>query len=337
MPDLTTFETLKGPEKAAVLLLALGEERAATILGRLELSEVKALSATLAGVGRVEPDVVEMVLREFGERFGAAGGVAGGIETAQKLLARVLDNERAEAIIEEIRGPTTRSVWERLVTIDEASLAGYLRKEYPQTVAVVLSRLDPAHAARVLAQFPDEFAGDVIQRILRLELVGEDVLADVERTLQNEFVAGFAAGSRPDPHQIVAEIFNHFDRAAEARLMAQLEERDKEAAERIRASMFTFEDLARLDATGIQRLIRNAGNDRIAVALKGASEQIRTLFFANMSERAAKILREEMEAMGPVRLRDVEEAQQFLVNMAKELIATGDVVLADNKDEQMVY
>ncbi|MDW8340484.1 MAG: flagellar motor switch protein FliG [Geminicoccaceae bacterium] len=331
------YEALSGAQKAAILVLAIGEERAGKLLGRLDLDEVKQISTTASALGRVDASTVERVLEEFLERLRDTVEISGSLDAVQKLLTRALDKDRAAAILEEIRGPSGRTVWEKLGGVDEASLAAYLRNEYPQTIAVVLSRLEPAKVARVLAAFPDELASDVILRMLRLEAVQPDVLADVERMLRSEFISNLSQTDRRDNHEIMAEIFNNFDRATETRLMASLEERDREAAERIKKLMFTFEDLARLDGAGIQALVRNAGNDRLIVALKGASEQMRELFFRNMSERAAKILKEEMQTMGPVRLRDVEEAQQFLVNMAKELAAAGEIYLGDGKDEQMVY
>lgn len=337
MVEIAHERVLTGPEKAAVLVLALGEEASAKLLAGLELPEIKELSQTIARLGRVEAGLVERVLAEFGERLESPSDVAGGLETTEKLLARFLDKEKVEAILDEIRGPAARTVWDGLAKVEDTVLAGYLRNEHPQTVALVLSRLEPAQVARVLSKLPDELAVETITRMLRLDEVRPEVLADVERTLLAEFTADRSRSVRRDGHEAMAEIFNHFDRSTESRLMAGLEERDREAAERIKASMFTFEDLSRLDGPGIQLLIRNAGNARIAVALKGASEQIKNLFFSNMSERAAKILREEMEAMGPIRLRDVEEAQQFLVNMAKELAAAGEIFLADGKEEQMVY
>jgi flagellar motor switch protein FliG len=189
----------------------------------------------------------------------------------------------------------------------------------------------------VLANLPDDFSVEVVMRMLRMEVVQKDILQDVERTLRAEFMSNLARTNRRDNHEVMAEIFNYFDRATEARFVASLEERNKEAADRIKALMFTFEDLVKLDSTGIQTLIRNAGNDRIGVALKGASDVLKELFFANMSERGAKILKEDMAAMGPVRLRDVDEAQQFLVNMTKELAASGEIFLADNKDDELIY
>jgi flagellar motor switch protein FliG len=298
---------------------------------------VMEISQTMSLVGRVDAEVVERLLGEFSERLASPAGVVGSFETTEKLLMRFLDPARVETIMEEIRGPAGRTVWDKLGNVNETVLASYLKNEYPQTVAVVLSRLEPAHAARVLSSLPEDFALEVVLRMLRMEVVQKDILADVERTLRAEFMNNLARTNRRDNHEVMAEIFNYFDRGTEGRFMAALEERHKEAADRIKALMFTFEDLARLDGQGVQALLRAAGNDRITVALKGATEKLRELFFANMSERAAKILKEEMQSMGPVRLRDVEEAQLFLVNLAKELAASGEIFLAEGQDDQLVY
>jgi flagellar motor switch protein FliG len=326
-----------GAEKASIMMLALSEADVAKLFGLLDHQEVMEISQTMAVLGRVEASVVESLLIEFGERLVRKGGVVGGFDATEKLLLRALDPGRAETIMQEIRGPVGRTVWDKLAHVNETVLASYLKNEYPQTAAVVLSRIDSAHAARVLTHLPDDFATEVVIRMLRMEVVQSDIVADVERTLRAEFMSNLARSNRRDNHELMAEIFNYFDRATEARFISALEDRNKETADRIKALMFTFEDLAKLDPAGIQTLMRSAGNDRITVALKGASETLRDLFLKNMSERAAKILRDDMQAMGPVRLRDVEEAQQFLVNMAKELAASGEIVLADGKEDELVY
>lgn len=289
-------------------------------------------------LGEVDASVVERILHEFGESLAAgSGAVVGGYDATEKLLRRFMDSGRVDSIMEESRGPAGRTVWDKLGNVSESVLAAYLKNEYPQTVAVVLAKLDPPHAARVLGELPEEFALEAVMRMLRLEVVQKDVLADVERTLRSEFMGSLARTGRRDSHEVMAEIFNFFDRATEARLIGAMEERHKEAADRIRALMFTFEDLSKLDGQGIQTLLRAAGNGKIGVALKGASERVRELFFANMSERGAKIMRDDMEAMGPVRLRDVEDAQQFLVGLAKELIASGEILAGGGDDDQLVY
>jgi flagellar motor switch protein FliG len=239
--------------------------------------------------------------------------------------------------MEDVRGPAGRTVWDKLGNVDEAVLAAYLKNEYPQTIAVVLSRIRPEYAARVLAHLPEDSAIETVVRMLRIELVQKDVLLDLEQTLRTEFMSNLARSDRRDNHEVMAEIFNSLDRATEARFLEMLEERNKDAADRIRALMFTFEDLIKLDAQGMQTLLRNIDTSSLGLALKGASEKVRELFFKNMSERAGKILREDMESMGPVRLRDVDEAQVGIVTKAKDLAAAGEIFIADGKTDEVIY
>jgi flagellar motor switch protein FliG len=330
---------LRGVEKAAILMLALREDLAANLFSRLDIEEVMEISQTMSVMGQVNAATVEQLLVEFAERMARGSGVAGGFDATEKLLMSFLDPGRVESIMEEIRGPAGRTVWDKLGNVNESILASYLKNEYPQTVAVVLSKLAPAHASRVLIHLPEEFAVEVINRMLRLEVVQRDILADVERTLRAEFMSNLARTSRRDNHEVMAEIFNHLDRGTEARFMTLLEDRNKEGADRIKTLMFTFEDLTRLDGQGVQTLLRAAGNDRVAVALKGAGEKLRDLFFSNMSERAANIMREDLQAMGPVRLKDVDEAQVYMVNLAKELAAKDEIMIADKRggEDELVY
>lgn len=328
-------DTLTGAQKAAILMLAVGEERAAGLFALLEDQEVLEVSRTMAGLGHVDALSVERLLTEFRDLM-AAGGITGGVAATGKLLERSLGSERAAPIMDEIRGPAQRSVWDELAQVDDAVLAGYLANEHPQTVALIVSRLAPEQVARLLAALPEAFAADVVMRVLRLETVEGDLVVDIERALQADLASTLRQGGGRDAYGAMAAIFDNLDRATEARLMSSLEDMNKEAADRVRALMFTFEDLAKLAPAGVQMLVRAAGNDRLAVALKGASERLRDLFFANMSERAAKMLREEMQAMGPVRLKDVEEAQQLLVTMAKELASSGQIELVSDRQEEMV-
>ncbi|TVQ33335.1 MAG: flagellar motor switch protein FliG [Geminicoccaceae bacterium] len=337
MPTITDYDALTGPEKASIVMLAISEEHVGKIFSKLDIDEIKELSQIMSVLGSVDAEVVERILKEFGERMASSGGIVGSFETTEKLLTRFLDNERVDAIMDEIRGPAGRTVWDKLGNVNEAVLASYLKNEYPQTVAVVLSRIRPDHAARVLTNLPDDFALEVVMRMLRMEVVQKDILADVEKTLRAEFMSNLARTNRRDNHEVMAEIFNFFDRNTEGRFLSMLDERNREAAERIKALMFTFEDLGKLDGNGIRTLMRSVPNDQLTVALKGASKAVKDLFFANMSERAGKILAEEMETMGPVRLRDVEEAQMGMVNTAKELAAQGEIFLADSKDDELVF
>jgi flagellar motor switch protein FliG len=238
--------------------------------------------------------------------------------------------------MEEIRGPAGRTMWDKLGNVNEAVLANYLKNEYPQTVAVVLTKVRPDHAARVLSLLPEGFAMEVVMRMLRMETIQKEALEGVEKTLKAEFMSNLARAQRRDAHEMMAEIFNNLDRQAEGRILSALEERNRDAAERISGLMFTFEDLQRVDAGGLQALLRSVEKDKLALALKGASENLREMFMKNLTERAAKLLRDDIAGLGPVRLRDVDEAQASIVLLAKDMAAQGQIQLQDGREEEMV-
>jgi flagellar motor switch protein FliG len=253
-------------------------------------------------------------------------------------LKQYLPNDRVSGIMDEIRGPAGRNMWEKLANVPEEVLANYLKNEYPQTIAVVLSKLRCEHAAKVLAILPEELALDVVNRMLRMESVQKEVIDRVEQTLRTEFMSNLAQTRRRDAHEVMAEIFNSFDRQTETRFLTSLEEDNREAAERIKALMFTFDDLIKLDPASAQTLMRSVEKDKLAIALKGAAEPVRQFFLSNMSTRAAKMLQDDMQAMGPVRLRDVDENQAALVNMAKDLAAKGEIMISKSRsDEEMIF
>jgi flagellar motor switch protein FliG len=328
---------LNGAEKAAVILLALGEEHV-DLWQNLDEDEIKEISQAMSSLGSVPAAVVEQLLIEFVSGLSGSGALMGSFEQTQRLLQSFLPVEKVDALMEEIRGPAGRTMWDKLGNVNEAVLANYLKNEYPQTVAVVLSKVKADHAARVLACLPEDFALECIQRMLRMEPVQREILDKIEQTLRNEFMSNLARTSKRDSHELMAEIFNNFDRQNEARFLAALEERNRESAERIRALMFVFEDLSKLDPGGVQTLLRAVEKDQLALALKGASDALREMFFSNMSERAAKIMREDMESMGPVRLKDVDAAQMAMVQVAKDLAAKGEIMLAGQGDEdELIY
>jgi flagellar motor switch protein FliG len=328
---------LSGPEKAAVILLALGEDHA-QVWEQLDEEEIKEVSQAMSTLGTVSAQVVEDLMVEFVSGMAGGGAIMGSFEQTQKLLAAIMPEDRVNALMEEIRGPAGRTMWDKLGNVNEAVLANYLKNEYPQTVAVVLSKVRSEHAARVLAALPEDFALECVMRMLRMEPVQREILDKIEQTLRTEFMSNLARTSKRDSHEMMAEIFNAFDRQTEARFITALEERNREAAERIRALMFVFEDLSKLDPGGVQTLLRAVEKDQLALALKGASDSLRELFFSNMSERAAKIMREDMESMGPVRLRDVDQAQMAIVQVAKDLANKGEIMLAGSgTDDELIY
>jgi flagellar motor switch protein FliG len=292
----------------------------------------------MSTLGTVSSSLVEKLLVDFVSQMSATGSLMGSYESTERLIARFMPEEKVSQIMEEIRGPAGRTMWDKLANVNETVLANYLKNEYPQTVAVVLSKIKPEHSARVLGALPEEFALEVVQRMLRMESVQKDILDKVERTLRVEFMSNLARTAKRDSHEHMAEIFNNFDRQTESRFLTALEERSRDSAERIKALMFTFEDLGKLDPGSIQTLLRHIEKDKLGLALKGATDTLRDVFFSNMSERAGKILREDMEAMGPVRLKDVDEAQMRMVNVAKDLANKGEIMIASKQGEdELIY
>src|SRR5436190_1910526 len=329
---------LSGPKRAAILMLALGEQYGGKVWGLLADDEVRELSIHMSTLGTVEADVVEDLLLEFVSRMSASGALMGTFDATERLLQQYLPKERVTGIMDEIRGPAGRNMWEKLSNVQEEVLANYLKNEYPQTIAVVMSKLTAEHAARVLAILPEDLSLDVVGRMLKMEAVQKEVIERVEQTLRLEFMSNLSQTRRRDAHEVMAEIFNNFDRQTETRFITALEEENRESAERIKALMFTFDDLVKLDAASAQTLMRHVEKEKLGVALKGANEDIRTFFMGNMSSRAAKLLVDDMQAMGPVRLRDVDEAQALLVNLAKDLAAKGEIMLAKGRaDDELVY
>jgi flagellar motor switch protein FliG len=330
--------TLKGPERAAVLMLALGETYGEKVWKLLDDDELRTVSIAMSTLGSVEAESVESLLLEFVGRISASGALLGNYDATERLMQQYLPPERVSSIMEEIRGPAGRNMWEKLSNVQEQVLANYLKNEYPQTVAVVLSKIRPEHAARVLAILPEETALDVVSRMLKMEAVQKDVIERLENTLRTEFMSNLSQTRRRDAHEVMAEIFNNFDRQTETRFLTALEEQNRESAERIKNLMFTFDDLVKLDTGSAQTLMRHIDKDKLATALKGASDPVRQFFLKNMSTRAAKMLVDEMQARGPVRLRDVDEAQALLVNLAKDLAAKGEIMISKNKgDDELVY
>ena len=332
------YRSLTGPQKSAIMMLSLGEEQAGKLFGMMEDDEIKELSQIMANLGTVGANLVERLFVDFADTISNTGSLVGSYESTERLLVKALDKDRVALIMEEIRGPAGRTMWDKLGNVHEQVLANYLKNEYPQTVAVILSKIKSDHASRVLALLPEGFAMEVVMRILHMEAVQKDVLESIEKTLRNEFMSNLARTARRDSHEMMAEIFNNLDRNTEARFLTALEERSRDSAEKIKKLMFTFEDLNRLDTAGAQTLLRHVEKEKLALALKGASDPVKELFFANMSERAGKMLKDDMDSLGPVRLKDVEDAQTAVVTLAKELSSSGQIVISEGKDEdELVY
>lgn len=328
-PELEQFT---GPQRAAALMLALGKEYGSPIWSRLDTEEVRILSGIISRLGSVPAPVIEYLLSKFNRDLVSMTALYGSTETAKQLLRQVLPPDKAEEFIQDLPGPANQSMWDKLSNLSEKVLAGYLRNEYPQTAALIMSRLQPDYAAKVIGALPPDYAIDVLMRMLSMEDVQREVVTEVEQTLRAEFMSTLSPTTRKDPHASIAELFNALDPQTEERLLHALDEKAPDSAERIRALMFTFEDLSNLLPPAVATLVRVADKRELALALKGAEEKLRAFFLSAMTQRAASMLLDDIRAMGPVRARDCHEAQMAIVKLAKSLAESGEIVLVDPKN-----
>lgn len=326
---------LTGIEKSAIILLTMTRENSAKIFSALKEDEIKEISVAMAKLGHIDNEVIDKVIDEFKQEISSKLSLIGNYDTTERLLESVLGKDKVSAIMEEIKGPTGKSTWDKLTNVNEDLLAAYLKNEHPQTIALIFSKILPKTAAKILGLFPEELSFEVIMRMLSLDSVKKEVLDKIEDILRSDFISTINKVQKRDSHELMAEIFNNFDRANEAKYMGILEQRSPEHAEKVKELMFTFDDLVKLKPTDIGILIRSIDKNKLTLALKGANEEIRKMFIDNMSQRAAKILLEDMQALGPVRLKDVDEAQSNIIGILKELFERQEIILpsADGEDE----
>ncbi|CAH2605527.1 Flagellar motor switch protein FliG (plasmid) [Rhodovastum atsumiense] len=320
-------------DKAAIVMMVLDEERSHRIFSRLEEEEIRRLSRAMANLGRADVEVVERTISEFRNEVGRTGNVFGTVESTERLLRRMLPGEKVEEIMDEIKGPEGKNMWEKLSNISPEVLSSYLRNEYPQTAAVILAKLPAPHAARVLRLLPEPVAAEISVRLVRMDSIQRSVLVDIEETLKREFMTNLARSYERDSSSIMAEMLNRSDKDMVERVMRVLEEKEPQAAARIRRIMFTFEDLARVDRSTFGVLIAECPADRLPIALSGALPETRDLFLSNMSERAANMLREEIDAMPAQRRKTIDDAQAEIIAIAKRLAEEGRIFILDENEE----
>src|SRR5215467_1545933 len=335
---LTEEQGLTGAEKVSILLLALGEEVAPLVLKKMSESEIQRISSYMSHMREVDTADVEQVLNEFFSLTGSVEGmVAGGTDYVKKLLGKALDPEKAEWILSNLSMPTLETGLEALRWLDPKTIARFLRSEHPQTVAVIVAHLDPTQASSVLNSLPPTVQADVLMRIAKLEHVPSGVIQELDKVLQRELRATGALETDPvGGIKAVAEILNNVDQASEREIMSYIEETNAPLAEEIRQLMFVFEDLGSVDDRGMQTILREVATDDLKMALKTASEELKGKILRNLSQRAAEMLREELELMGPVRVSEVEKAQQKITQAAKRLENEGKLMLGGKGENSFV-
>jgi flagellar motor switch protein FliG len=335
-------DKIKGPQKAAIFLYGLGEEMASEIIKNLSDEEVQKLGSSMAKVYSIAPKTVEAVFTEFqhlatSDRIMQVNAI-GRSQFIKNIFSRALSGEKAQNILDKIEEEEKFNLFRKVREIDSKTLANLIRNEHPQTIAIVLVHLESTQAAAILAELPARAQADILYRITQLESVPPGILEEIDRTLQEELalLENFE-GKQLGGLRSVAEILNHFDNAAENSLLDNIDEQKKGLADEIRRLMFVFEDLIHVDDRSIMAILKEINSDALKLAMKTASEELKEKLFRNMSERAAEMMKEDLEIMGPVRLRDVEAAQQAIIRSAKKLEGEGKIMLtAKGKEEVFV-
>ena len=335
MSEVLSFQNLNGLQKTAIFLMSMGERYIRCFFEKMDDDEIRQISITMSSIGNVPAQVVQKVLEEFSTNMTEPSAVVGSFEATARVLSKVLPSERQENIIRDIQGPAGRTLWDKLENVDEAYLASYLEKEYPQTVAVIFSRLHADYVAKVMAHLSESFAMDVIMRLLRLETVSKDILNGIEETLKNDFMSTLVSREGQSFLGQVADIFNHLDRQTENKLMTGLFERNREMAEEVRSQMFTFEDIQYLPDSSIRFILRKVDRKKMALSLKGASDSLKQRFYRNLPAKSKEELDDYLKRLGAVRLKDVDMAQASVVDMIKDFAAQGQIQISssDKTDE----
>lgn len=330
---------LSGARKAAIVLMALGEEKSAQVFKHLQEHEVEALAREIASVGNVNAEVGETVLSEFKDMTEAMAHIAsGGVDQARKLLERSLGPDATKRILDRvIKSFNVSAGFASLEKANPQQLSKFILGEHPQTIAVILAHLNAGAAAQLVSQLPDDLRADVIVRMASIDEILPEVIGRISTVIEQRLKS--LGGPSREQHggvKAVAELFNRMDRSLSQSALEMVEERSQDLAVQIRNLMFVFDDLATVEDQGIREIVNRADKKVLTVALKGASEEIRNRFFNNMSKRAVEMLREEMEIMGAVRLREVEKAQQEVVAIARKLEEEGVITTGAGAGEPYV-
>ncbi len=331
-------EGLSGPEKAAVFLLTLGEEFTSQVFQRLDEDELKTVGRQMSKMDHVEQADVASLLAEFSTDEGGKDLYLSGDDLLETALKKAMTGDKASQILDEIRSDWRLTLFTKARKLEPQILVNFLRNEHPQTIALVLSVLDQPQAAAILGELKEEQRVEVIMRMSELDKVSPEILVDIDRVLQEELlsVEGME-GQRLGGVEAVAEILNNADRALEASILEGVEEQREELADEIRKLMFIFEDLINVDDRGMMAILKEVNTDDLKIALKTATEELKEKIFKNMSQRAVEMLKEDMEIMGPTRLKDVEMAQQSILKIAKRLEQEGKIQLsAGGGDDEFV-
>ena len=334
-------ERITGPQKAAIFLFAIGEELASEIVKKLDEQEIKRLGGSMSQLFSITPRMLDSVFSEFNELASSINrpisiGPAGSSQFIKNILTKAVEEGKAKTLLEEMQEEGKWNLFQKIRRLDPKTIANFIKNEHPQTISIILAHLDPAQSAAILEDLPSPLQTEVVYRIAELGKVPPGILGEIDQVLQEEIsLVENMEGRKVGGIRSVAEILNQVDGSTETSILKGIEEQKQGLADEIRKLMFVFEDLLQVDDRGIMAILKEVTNEVLQVALKTASEELKEKIFKNMSERAAQMMKEDLEVMAPVRLKDVETAQQTIIKAAKKLESEGKIVLAGKGKEEV--
>ncbi len=327
---------LTGSEKSAILFLCLGEERGSALMQQLDTKEISQITRAISAMGEVQAEIVEEVMREFGQKVSSYGGITGSVEAARGLLNGFLPEDRVAEILDEIQGSGTGDIWKDVSQLDEKMLADHLRKEHNQTVAVILSKITPDAVAKVLPLLGNERSVDLVERMVTMEELPSQAIQAIEDSLRRDVLAKAGHNAEAEAEKKLVKVFNKLDTKLFEGLSRDLEEKIPEKIRAIKQKMFVFDDLGKLKANALARVMREVTGNNLPLALRGAEKEVREHFLGSMPARSRDMLIDEMKAMGPVKAREVKAAQSEMVEIALQLAEAGEVELPDSDEDDMI-
>lgn len=327
-----------GYEKAAILLLSLGEDVASEVMKSLDAKEIRVIGSYLSKASKIEPEKIKTIVKEFHAIATSPDSfMFGGEDYVRAVLTKAMGSDKANKVMENLALSSEDKGLEALKWIDPRGIANLIKGEHPQTTALILAHLDADHASQVVALLPAATRGDVMLRLATIDGVAPGVISEIEEVLNKELqMGGSVVNKRIGGPDVVAAILNSMDRSNESAIMGNIEQNHPELAEKIRKMMFVFEDLINIDDRGMQEIMKEVSKDDLVLSLKGAGDDIKAKFLKNMSERAAQGIKEDMEAKGPVRVSEIEKAQQAILKVAKRLEEEGKIVIGGKGSDEMV-
>lgn len=327
-------KAMKGPERVATLLLAMGKPSANRILRHFSEDEIRLVTKSAAQLGPVSPSQIETLVDEFASNFSTGADVVGSVAHIEKLLSGILSPEQIADILSDVAGSANRSIWERISTVSESAIASYLLKEHPQTAALILTKVKPSCAAKVMAQLPQPLRNNLMRRMLSMKPIVDETMKNIEKTLHEDFMTNFSKNAGSDTHAKIADIINKMEREHMEDVLNSLSTVRPKSAEILRGLLFTFDDIVKLTPRDRTTLFDQVPPDRVVLALKGTTEEFRKVVLTALSSRVRRMIEHELSSKEPSPHRDIAEARRSITDLALDMAGRGEIVINSEADDE---